>query len=115
MAKTTLIQLVDDIDGGAADETVAFGVDGQSFEVDLNKKNARALRKALAPYVDHARSAPRRGTRGPGRRSSTAGSRTLFSQLDDNEKARFRSWADMPTARRIADSRVQEWRAAGKP
>ncbi|MCU1491775.1 MAG: hypothetical protein JWM85_3180 [Acidimicrobiaceae bacterium] len=41
--------------------------------------------------------------------------KTLFSQLDDAEKGRFRKWASMPNARRISDSRVQEWSAAGRP
>jgi hypothetical protein len=41
--------------------------------------------------------------------------RTAFSQLSDDEKERFRKWADLPTARRIADRRVEEWIAAGRP
>jgi len=41
--------------------------------------------------------------------------RTLFSQLSDDEKQRFRVWADMPNARRIGDARVTEWTEAGKP
>ncbi len=61
-----------------------------------------------------------------GRRSSTprqprvvpatrSGGKTLFSQLTDDEKGRFRTWADLPRARRIADARVEEWTAAGRP
>jgi len=42
-------------------------------------------------------------------------SKTLFSQLTDEEKTSFRIWADMPNARRIGDARVQEWIEAGKP
>lgn len=40
---------------------------------------------------------------------------TAFSQLSDEEKTRFRKWADMPNARRIADTRVEEWISAGRP
>ena len=47
MAQQTSVSLVDDLDGGKAAETVAFGLDGSSFEIDLSKKNAAALRKAL--------------------------------------------------------------------
>jgi|YelNatPaOPRAMG01_1025707.scaffolds.fasta_scaffold136393_1 hypothetical protein len=47
--------------------------------------------------------------------SSGAVSKTLFSQLGDDEKLRFRQWADMPNARRIGDARVKEWIDAGKP
>ena len=39
----------------------------------------------------------------------------MYSRLKDDEKARFRAWADMATARRISDERVQGWIAAGKP
>lgn len=124
MAKTVTVKLTDDLDGTTAEETVYFGLDGKNFEIDLSKRNAGALRKALLPFVDAARPVGR-GTRGAGRGagrarqmkagSSRAASTTLFSQLDAEEKDRFRAWADMPNARRIGDSRVQEWIDAGKP
>jgi hypothetical protein len=71
MAQKVNIVLVDDIDGSEATETVTFGLDGTSYEIDLNDANAASLREALATYVGHGRkvgSAPRRG----GRRSSAA-------------------------------------------
>jgi hypothetical protein len=43
--------LSDDIDGGEAAETVSFGLDGRSYEIDLNPANAKKLRAALKPYV----------------------------------------------------------------
>ncbi len=55
MAQRVNIVLVDDIDGSDAAETVSFGLDGTSYEIDLNDKNAAALREALAGYVGHAR------------------------------------------------------------
>ena len=70
MAQKVNIVLVDDIDGSEATETVSFGLDGTTYEIDLNDKNAAKLRDALATYVGHGRkvgSAPRRG-----RRSSAA-------------------------------------------
>lgn len=117
MAKTTIVKLTDDIDGGNADETVEFSIDGKVYEIDLSKRNAAALRKALQPYVDVARPAGRPGGRGRVARAGgrRAASTTLFSQLDVEEKDRFRAWADMPTARRISDARVQEWIDAGRP
>jgi hypothetical protein len=57
MAQKVHITLEDDLDGGDATETVAFGLDGRSYEIDLNDKNARALRDALAKYVAAARRA----------------------------------------------------------
>ena len=115
MAQTTIIQLTDDLDGTPAEETIAFVFDGRSYEIDLNKKNAQALRKALAPYIEGARSVRRSPGARSGRAQAPSGSKTLFSQLDAEEKDRFRKWADMPTARRIGDSRVQEWIDAGRP
>lgn len=52
---TTLVELTDDIDGGKAVQTVQFAFDGHQYEIDLSKKNANALSKALKPYVDSAR------------------------------------------------------------
>lgn len=50
-----ITQLVDDIDGGQADETVTFGLDGRSYEIDLSENNAALLRKALDEFVSRAR------------------------------------------------------------
>jgi len=47
----TTVTLTDDLDGSKADRTVQFGISGTSYEIDLSKKNASALEKALAPYV----------------------------------------------------------------
>lgn len=55
MAQRTIVFLEDDLGGGEAAETLAFGLDGRAYEIDLNTKNASALRKALAPYVASAR------------------------------------------------------------
>lgn len=116
MAKTTIVKLTDDFDGGNADETVEFSLDGKVYEIDLSKKNANALRKTLQPYVDVARPVGRGGGRGrPARGGGRRAATTLFSQLDAEEKDRFRAWADMPNARRISDARVQEWIDAGRP
>ncbi len=49
MATKITVALEDDLDGGPAEETVRFGVDGSEYEIDLNKKNAGAFRRQLAP------------------------------------------------------------------
>ena len=48
MAKKTVVLLTDDLDGSDAEETVSFMLDGRTYEIDLSKKNAAKLRKALA-------------------------------------------------------------------
>lgn len=65
--------LVDDLDGGEASETVEFGLDGTSYEIDLSAQNAQKLRDSLASYIGEARrsSNRRRGSRArSGARSS---------------------------------------------
>ena len=49
------VQLVDDIDGNAAAETVSFSLDGAAYEIDLSDKNAKKLRDALAHWVSAGR------------------------------------------------------------
>jgi hypothetical protein len=41
------------------------------YEIDLNKKNARAFRKKLTPFVEHARKAGPGQRRGPARTASS--------------------------------------------
>jgi hypothetical protein len=62
MAQKITVALEDDLDGGPADETLRFVIGTAEYEIDLSKKNARALRRRLAPFIDHARKAGR-GTR----------------------------------------------------
>ena len=66
MAQKVQVILLDDLDGGDADETVSFALDGASYEIDLSTKNASKLREALAPYVASARKSSARRTRGRG-------------------------------------------------
>jgi nucleoid-associated protein Lsr2 len=74
MAQKIQTLFIDDIDGGAAERTVRFALDGTDYEIDLSGKHSDELRTALRKYVDHARkvggTARRPGTRG-GRRPST--------------------------------------------
>jgi hypothetical protein len=112
MAKTVIVRLTDDIDGGDADETVHFSLDGTSYEIDLSTANATRLREAIRPFVEKSRVSG--GARSRAARSTSV-ERTLYSQLGSDEKTRLRAWADMPTARRISDDRVNSWIAAGRP
>ena len=75
MATKTTVVLEDDLDGGPADETVRFGLDGVDYEIDLSKQHAREFRRELASFLVHARRAERgrrrRAARGsPGRRNT---------------------------------------------
>ena len=48
MAQKITVTLEDDLDGGPADQTVRFGLDGAEYEIDLNASNATAFREQLA-------------------------------------------------------------------
>lgn len=76
MAQKVHIVLVDDLDGSEATESVSFGLDGTSYEIDLNDANAARLRDALAEFVGHARkvgSASRRARRSSGAAAAAGG------------------------------------------
>ena len=89
MAQKVNIILVDDLDGSDATQTVSFGLDGANYEIDLNDKNANALRDAIAPYVGHARkvsrgaSAPKRG-RGAAAAAGGASAKEIREWARDN-------------------------------
>lgn len=72
MAQKTVLELVDDLDGGPADETVAFALDGVEFEIDLSAENAAKLRDTLAEFVGHARRTGGRRTRAKSATTSPA-------------------------------------------
>ena len=106
MAQKVHIVLVDDLDQSDAEETVSFGLDGKEYAIDLNKKNARSLRDALAPFVAHARPVSGRGSRRS--TSKTAASGAAPSEI--------RAWArdngfDVPERGRVA-AEVREAYAA---
>jgi hypothetical protein len=115
MAKTVIVKLTDDIDGGDAEETVFFTLDGKSYEIDVNGANAARVRAAFQPFIEKGRASGGAARTRSVKPSATSTDKTLFSQLSSEEKTRFRAWANMATARRISDSRVNSWVAAGKP
>ena len=78
MAQKIQTLLIDDLDGGAAEGTVRFGLDGTEYEIDLNAEHARRLRDALAAYVRAGRRVSG-GSRRPardGRRGTASGPNT---------------------------------------
>ena len=55
VAQTVITRFTDDLDGSQASGSVAFGLDGREYMIDLSDENAARLRDALAPYVAAAR------------------------------------------------------------
>lgn len=85
MAQRVVVLLEDDLDGTqiaeGKGETVSFALDGKEYEIDLVNKNATALRKALAPYVEVAAKV--------GRKTGTRGKRTTVA----SDTKAIREWA----------------------
>ena len=65
MAKRQIVTMTDDLDPSLeADETLTFGVDGATYEIDLASINADSMRLSLQPYVSAARRVGGRATAG---------------------------------------------------
>ena len=101
MAKKVTVTLIDDFDGeGAADETVEFGLDGVTYEIDLSSKNATKLRAELKKWADAGR---RVGGRRRGRAGSVGGRR---GAIDREQSAAIREWARRQIGRASCRERV---------
>jgi hypothetical protein len=85
MAQKHIVQLVDDLTGDDASETVTFALDGARYEIDLSAENAAKLRDTLAIYVANARRAARPAGRGPAPRKG--------ARADREQTAAIRAWA----------------------
>ncbi|WP_078310825.1 MULTISPECIES: Lsr2 family protein [unclassified Mycobacterium] len=89
MAKKVTVTLVDDVDGEvAADESVEFGIDGITYEIDLSSKNAEKLRNQLSIWVEHARR-----VNGRRRGRPSLGSGRKRPSIDRAQSAAIRKWA----------------------
>jgi len=101
MAQRVNVILVDDLDDSQADETVTFGLDGVSYEIDLSDVHAKELRDAMDPFVGSAR-------RVGGRKITRAGGSKLSAVPDDGapKASDIREWGlaagyDLPARGRI--------------
>ena len=113
MAREVIEKLIDDLDGSEAVETVTFGLDGSNYEIDLNKKNAAALRKAFEQYVLAARRSP-----SGGRQRKTTPSQPARKTQRDYDIVQLREWAgansiQVPARGRIPQSVVDQYKTAG--
>lgn len=77
------VELIDDLNGEIAAETVEFALDGIAYEIDLGDANAEVLRRVMAPYLEKARKqAGSKPTRGGGP-----------SRARSDEPVKARAWA----------------------
>ncbi len=85
MAQKIQTLFVDDLDGGEAEGTVRFGLDGTSYEIDLSAAHADELRSVLAPYARAGRKIT-----GAARRPGRIQGRAAANGFSTNE---VRDWA----------------------
>lgn len=94
MARKVVVEWVDDLDGGEAEATVTFGLDGVVYEIDLSEENAAELREELAPFVAAARRVGRSpGSRNRRVRARANGSGTSVDRATRAENKQVRDWA----------------------
>lgn len=108
MAQKIQTLFIDDIDGGEAEGTVRFALDGTDYEIDLNARHSEELRSTLGQYVTHARKVS-----GTARRGTTRGTRRN-SAVDT---VAVRAWAreqgiDIKERGRVPGDIVEKYKAA---
>ncbi|MEV0934260.1 Lsr2 family protein [Streptomyces phaeochromogenes] len=89
MAQKTIVQLLDDLTGGEADETLTFGLDGKTYEIDLNTKNATKFRELLEPFAKAGRRTGGRASAGTRGRAAAKPARAE----DEPTAEELRTWA----------------------
>lgn len=114
MAQQTITRLVDDLDetvietGGG--QTVNFGLDGTTYEIDLTHEHADELRDALSRYVKAARKT--------GDQKSTANKASGSASTSDVSPQAVREWAkankvELSARGRIPQIVIDRFKAAG--
>ena len=94
MAQQTTVVLTDDIDGTKGLETVAFALDGAHYEIDLNTKNAKNLRKAMAEFVENGPPINPGGSASSRTKPGTAARKAMPDKgTDKSELSAIRAWA----------------------
>ena len=78
MAQKVQVVLLDDIDGGSADETLKFSFEGASYEIDLSTAHADEFRASVAPWLKAARK---------------VSGRTAGRVVANSDTSKIRAWA----------------------
>lgn len=118
MARTTITQITDDLDGSKDAEEVSFSFRGADYVIDLSKKNQAAMEKALRPYLDAATQTSRKvSTKGSGSRASKSAAKSRGTTRRD--LSAVREWAQANGIRvsergRIAREVLEQYDAASK-
>ena len=120
MAKTTITQITDDLDGSRDAEEVSFSFRGIDYTIDLSKKNQTAMEKALKPYLDAASKPAKRSSSTAAKRTGTkpkAAARKSSRSTTRQDLAAVRDWAranniDVSDKGRISRNVMDQYAAA---
>lgn len=112
MAKKTIVEIIDDIDGEPIDsggETIRFAVNGTEYSIDLNDKNATEFHRKIDYYIKH-------GERIGGRRRGSSVKPATQAGPDDSSIREIRAWAKanghvVASKGRISEDVVAAYRA----
>jgi hypothetical protein len=107
MAKTTITQITDDLDGSKDAATYSFAWQGTEYSIDLSSKNFKALDKLLRPYIDAGEKVTRRSN--SSRRSSAPPARKDFTSIREWAKSQGLEVSDRG---RIPRAIVEQYEAA---
>lgn len=90
MVQKVITELVDDLDGGQAAETIDFALDGMGYVIDLSEANAQRLRDAFARYVSAARLVAGNGA---SRKRNVETGERKSAKPDKEQQRAIREWA----------------------
>jgi hypothetical protein len=122
VAQKVLTLLQDDVDGSKASETITFGLDGVTYQIDLNARHAAKLRKSLAPFVAAGRPVGGKPRRGGGKGGASSRDRRPTPRMSATETpvdpSAVRAWAAAHQIKvsprgRIPATVVAQFREAG--
>lgn len=114
MARETMVIITDDLDGSKSAETLSYGLDGISYEIDLSAANAKRFRKMFHEFVDASRpadsetvavetvvaaapaenSAPRAKRGRPAKKATAARKKVPAAVTDGPDPSEVRAWAE---------------------
>jgi hypothetical protein len=86
MGKKKTVELIDDLDGTTAAETVEFGIDGQLYSIELSSANAEALRRIVGQWAARGRRV------GSPQRRHLARVDPWRKQVSGQERVQIREW-----------------------
>ena len=114
MAQRVVTELIDDLDGSSeAAETVTFGLDGVTYEIDLSEEHAEELRTLLEGHALHGR----RLSTGRGGRRPTPGRPARSGPESAADPKAVRQWAqeqgyEVSARGRVSKALLQAYAAA---